>query len=204
MLGFHDIHDSILWVEYCCTLVRRVAVLWSFPSCLGLPCFELYEVFILKRVCCLFSSFTAKLLAWIASRVLSARVSFRLAGFQRLKDVSIQFRKVNIAMSFWISFRLSYDHYNSLESLDELHEVLITNHYYMRRGQLRLWPLGKCVSVFESSFQRYYEISNFSSLFRMWRLSCKRVWEQLRKGQKNPEALEILSPSAESGSWPPS
>ncbi|KAG0631787.1 hypothetical protein M758_1G279100 [Ceratodon purpureus] len=42
-------------------------------------------------------NFTAKLLAWIGSRVLGARVRFRFAGFQRLKDVSIQFRKGPIA-----------------------------------------------------------------------------------------------------------
>jgi hypothetical protein len=39
-------------------------------------------------------SFTAKLLSWVASRILDPAVSFRFAGFQRVKDVSIQFRKV--------------------------------------------------------------------------------------------------------------
>jgi hypothetical protein len=42
----------------------------------------------------LWVSFTAKLLAWIASTVLRAKVQFRLAGFQRLKDVTINFQKV--------------------------------------------------------------------------------------------------------------
>lgn len=41
-------------------------------------------------------SFTAKLLSWVASRVLDAAVSFRFAGFQRVKDVSIHFRKVKL------------------------------------------------------------------------------------------------------------
>ncbi|XP_024390151.1 protein SABRE isoform X3 [Physcomitrium patens] len=53
-------------------------------------------------------NFTAKLLAWIASRVLSARVSFRLAGFQRLKDVSIQFRKGAIASVTIGEVRISF------------------------------------------------------------------------------------------------
>jgi hypothetical protein len=42
-------------------------------------------------------NFTAKLLAWIASTVLRAKVQFRLAGFQRLKDVTINFQKGAVA-----------------------------------------------------------------------------------------------------------
>jgi hypothetical protein len=45
----------------------------------------------------LWVSFTAKLLAWIASTVLRAKVQFRLAGFQRLKDVTINFQKGAVA-----------------------------------------------------------------------------------------------------------
>jgi hypothetical protein len=48
----------------------------------------------------LWVSFTAKLLAWIASTVLRAKVQFRLAGFQRLKDVTINFQKV--CGVFWL------------------------------------------------------------------------------------------------------
>jgi hypothetical protein len=48
----------------------------------------------------LWVSFTAKLLACIASTVLRAKVQFRLAGFQRLKDVTINFQKV--CGVFWL------------------------------------------------------------------------------------------------------
>ena len=46
-------------------------------------------------------SFTAKLLSWVASRILDAAVSFRFAGFQRVKDVSIQFRKVKNSLALF-------------------------------------------------------------------------------------------------------
>lgn len=58
----------------------------------------------MKGIYGLFCSFTAKLLAWIASRVLGARVSFRFAGFQRLKDVSIHFQKVSLVYSSIVNF----------------------------------------------------------------------------------------------------
>lgn len=38
--------------------------------------------------------FAARLLAWFLSRVLSASVGFRVAGFNCLRDVTIKFNKV--------------------------------------------------------------------------------------------------------------
>lgn len=38
--------------------------------------------------------FASRMLAWFLSRVMSASVSFRVAGFNCLRDVNIKFRKV--------------------------------------------------------------------------------------------------------------
>jgi hypothetical protein len=47
-------------------------------------------------LCLVVYRFAARLLAWFLSRVLSASVGFRVAGFNCLRDVTIKFHKVGL------------------------------------------------------------------------------------------------------------
>ncbi len=91
--GFDEIRQSMLLWEWW----RNELTMYVFCSdCVLMRWSEnTYMVFILVFFLgVLWVSFTAKLLAWVASTVLRAIVQFRLAGFQRLKDVRINFQKV--------------------------------------------------------------------------------------------------------------
>jgi len=65
---------------------------------LTLSCFAV-NIFLVKflysaDMCFLLCRFAARLLAWFLSRVLTASVGFRVAGFNCLRDVTIKFHKV--------------------------------------------------------------------------------------------------------------
>ncbi len=97
--GFDETRQPMLRWEWW----RNELTIYVFCSdCVSMRWSEnIYMIFILVFYWgVLWVSFTAKLLAWIASTVLRAKVQFRLAGFQRLKDVTINFQKV--CGVFWL------------------------------------------------------------------------------------------------------